>query len=84
MLLLYGGHLHRKILIGLESLLAQVGVELAQPGRLADNMNLAAEYESQAEGAASRLTRPTITAWDCFRPRARPPRSPWRALGSPC
>src|SRR5262249_52823647 len=34
-------------------------------------------------GAASKLTRPTITAWDCFPPRARPlPPSPWRALGS--
>jgi hypothetical protein len=32
--------------------------------------------------AASRLTRPTIIAWDCFRPRARlPPRSLGRALG---
>jgi hypothetical protein len=29
----------------------------------------------------SKLTRPTITAWDCFRPRARPRRDhPWRAL----
>src|SRR6476660_7626176 len=37
-----------------------------------------------AAGAASRLTPPTITAWDYFRARAKPlPRSPRRARGSP-
>src|SRR5262249_49996609 len=35
-------------------------------------------------GAASRLTPPTITAWDCFGARAKPlPRLPPRARGSP-
>src|SRR5215813_10226422 len=38
----------------------------------------------RAGGAASRLTPPTIRAWDCFGARAKPPpRSPWRARGSP-
>ena len=37
----------------------------------------------RAGGAASRLTPPMITAWDCFQARARPlPRSPRRARGS--
>jgi hypothetical protein len=37
----------------------------------------------RAGGAASRLTPPTITAWDCFRVRARPlPRLPRRVRGS--
>src|SRR6266481_6875366 len=37
----------------------------------------------RAGGAASRLTPPTITAWDCFRARAKPlPRLPRRARGS--
>src|SRR5215471_9948061 len=38
----------------------------------------------RAGGTASRLTPPTITAWGCFRARAKPlPRSPRRACGSP-
>jgi hypothetical protein len=59
----------------------RVGPSREAPAMPVPSEPFAAVYEDRNRLGVI-VTRPTIIAWDCFRPRARlPPRSPWRGLG---